>query len=139
MGADARDAQPGHGDRLVALLPIGVEALRRQTVREFPEANREEAAQRRRERFSRASGFGGRRRPAAARLPSVRQASRFGPGAGPTDEDVRLAQLERVAQLRADGVLDDEELRAEKARILAGAEGDGDDTPSTAPAKAPGA
>jgi hypothetical protein len=69
----------------------------------------------------------------------VRQASRFGPGPGPTEADARLAQLERVAQLRADGVLDDEELRAEKARILAGAGGDRDDSPSTAPAKAPDA
>ena len=33
-------------------------------------------------------------------------------------QDARLAQLERLVQLREAGILDDEELRAEKARIL---------------------
>ena len=42
--------------------------------------------------------------------------SQYEPPASP--EDARLAQLERLAQLRAAGVLDDAELRAEKERIL---------------------
>lgn len=37
-------------------------------------------------------------------------------------EDLRLERLERLVQLRADGMLDDEELRAEKSRILSGEE-----------------
>jgi hypothetical protein len=123
---------------LVLLFVAGVEGLRRQTMREFPDASREEAAARWRERVAGASGFvAAKARGGSTAV--VRQASRFAPGAGPTNEDVRLAQLERLAQLRTDGVLDDEELRAEKARILADADGDGDDAPSTAPAKAPGA
>jgi hypothetical protein len=43
----------------------------------------------------------------------VRPASQF--GATAPQENVRL---ERLAQLRAAGVIDDQELRAEKARIL---------------------
>jgi hypothetical protein len=39
-------------------------------------------------------------------------------------QDARLGQLERLVQLREAGILDDEELRAEKARILQ-ADGDG--------------
>ena len=33
---------------------------------------------------------------------------------------MRLERLERLGQLRAAGVLDEDELRAEKARVLAG-------------------
>jgi len=33
-------------------------------------------------------------------------------------EDTRLAQLERLAALRSAGILDDDELRVEKERIL---------------------
>ena len=34
------------------------------------------------------------------------------------EEDIRLERPERLAQLRAAGVIDDEELRAEKAHVL---------------------
>jgi hypothetical protein len=37
----------------------------------------------------------------------------------PTPADPRIEQLERLAALRDSGVLDDDELRAEKARIMA--------------------
>jgi hypothetical protein len=40
---------------LVALLVLGIEGLRRKTVREFPDADRAAAAQWRRERFARVS------------------------------------------------------------------------------------
>jgi len=46
----------------------------------------------------------------------VRKASRF--SATAQEEDVRLEQLERLARLRAAGVIDDEDLRAAKARVL---------------------
>ena len=51
----------------------------------------------------------------------VKQASRQSPTA--PQEDIRLDRLERLAQLRAAGVIDDEELRAEKARVLGDAHG----------------
>jgi hypothetical protein len=110
---------------LIVLLLIGIEALRRRTVREFPEADREAAAQSRRERLSRLGGqvaTGARAGSAAV----VRQAGRIGSAGGetaPDGEEARIAQLERLAQLRADGVLDDAEVRAEKARILGAPEG----------------
>jgi hypothetical protein len=41
------------------------------------------------------------------------------PATAPVAEDERLDRLERLVQLRAAGLLDEEELRAEKTRILA--------------------
>jgi hypothetical protein len=100
---------------LVALLLLGVEALRRRTLREFPDADRAAAAQRRRERFAGISA-GAAENARAGSSAVVRQTSRFSPAA--PQDDVRLERLERLAQLRAVGVIDDEELRAEKARVL---------------------
>jgi hypothetical protein len=48
-----------------------------------------------------------------------RQATREAPDLGAAEE-LRLGQLERLVKLREDGVLDDDELQAEKARVLAG-------------------
>jgi hypothetical protein len=111
---------------LVVLLAAGTEVLRRQLIREHPDATMAAANARRRERWghavatirsgghavgtaavSTAGGAAAATRAAASR--------RFG-GAG----DDRIAELERLAALREAGVLDDDELRAEKARILAG-------------------
>jgi Short C-terminal domain len=80
---------------LVGLLALGVEALRRQTAREFPEASIEESVARIRRRFSRVGGRG-----------------------GDTEGEARLAELERLAKLRADNVIDDSEFEREKRRIL---------------------
>jgi hypothetical protein len=93
----------------VVLVLLGVEVLRRQTAREFPEASREEAARRRRERLAawRASW---RRRPASSEIPS----EAAGDGA-------RLEQLERLARLKESGVLDGAEFEREKQRLLEGA------------------
>jgi hypothetical protein len=121
---------------LVALLIAGTEALRRQMTREFPGATRAEAALRRRERWDRLTDAtrrgGGTLRDSATRaaqsasgaVGAARTATvtRYG-----TSADDRLEQLERLAQLRAAGVLDEQELRAEKARIL-GATGENDKT-----------
>ena len=41
----------------------------------------------------------------------------------PSAEDERLARLERLAKLREAGILDDDEFRTEKQRILQEAEG----------------
>jgi hypothetical protein len=100
---------------LVALLLLGVEALRRRTLREFPDADRATAAQRRRERLATVSaGVAGKARAGSSAVAT--QTSRFSPTA--PQEDIRLERLERLAQLRTAGVIDDEELRAEKARVL---------------------
>jgi len=106
---------PATATVLVALLLLGVEALRRRTLREFPDADRATAAQRRRERLASVSaGVAGKARAGSSAV--ARQTSRFSPAA--PQEDIRLERLERLAQLRAAGVIDDEELRAEKARVL---------------------
>jgi Short C-terminal domain len=87
---------------LIGLLVAGVEALRRQTMREHPEASLEESGRRMRERLS---AVGGRVRGGPARL------RREG-------ADGRLDELERIATLRDSGVLDASEFEREKARIL---------------------
>ena len=112
---------------LVGLLAAGVEALRRQVIREFPDARREDAARRYRERWA-AFMASSRNRGEVLRSSASRTAqsassalatSREATAARFTkQQDTRLAQLERLAQLRQAGILDDDELRAEKARIL---------------------
>jgi hypothetical protein len=83
---------------LIALLALAFEGLRRRTAAEFPDADRAEAQQ------------------------SMRQGiSRLGQSrAGTGGDDPHLERLERLERLHADGVLDDAEFRAEKARILNG-------------------
>jgi hypothetical protein len=92
---------------LIVLLALGVEVLRRQVIREFPdrvtmwspEATARALAERMRERRERRVATG------AAVVSS--------PG------EQRLSQLERLARLRESGVLSEDELAAEKRRILA--------------------
>jgi len=93
---------------LIALLALGVEALRRQASREYPNATRELSFRRMREW---ASG-GGRRARGAPTSPAAAAGS-LGP------EDARLDKLERLARMRDSGVLDASEYSAEKARVLA--------------------
>jgi hypothetical protein len=93
---------------LIVLLVLGVELLRRQVIREFPdhvttwspEGIAQGLAARMRERRERRVATG-----AAAAAPPA--------PAG----DERIAQLERLARLRESGVLSDEELVEEKRRI----------------------
>jgi len=83
---------------LIALLAVGVEALRRHTAREFPNANRGDTTRRWREsRAARRSG-----------------SARTAPPAG----DDRVSELERLSALHDSGVLDDAEFKAQKARVL---------------------
>lgn len=113
---------------LAALLAIGVEALRRQVIREFPTATREEAKRRHHERwasFVAASRRGGETvRASASRAAQSASGAVSAGGAKVTQfgrpEDARLEQLERLARLREAGVIDADELRAEKERILRG-------------------
>ena len=83
---------------LIALLALGVEALRRQTAREFPNASRDEAMRRMGARW------------AAMRSRGDRPAT--------TNGSERLSELERLAALHKSGVLDDAEFKSQKARFL---------------------
>jgi hypothetical protein len=83
---------------LIVLLVTGFEALRRQAVRDFPDETMEDFKAR----------WAGRLRGARA-ASDARTAS--------TDEQ-RIQQLERLARLRESGLLTDEELAAEKTRVL---------------------
>jgi hypothetical protein len=85
---------------LIALLAAGTEALRRQTMREFPDADRRQSVQRLR---SWASGLG----------------RRVGSGRTPAPADARLDQLERLGRMRDSGLLDASEYTTEKAKLLA--------------------
>jgi hypothetical protein len=92
---------------LIALLALGVEALRRLTEREFPGASREESVARMRER---AAGVG-----RWVRSPTASHGDGNGNGAVASD---RLEQLERLGRLRDSGVLDGSEFEREKAALL---------------------
>lgn len=97
---------------LIVVFLIGVEALRRQLIREFPDQVT-------------AGSPGGIARSIAERMREGREravARRHGqPAAAPASSapsDRRLDQLERLSQLRESGLLSDAELDAEKRRIL---------------------
>lgn len=76
---------------LTALAAGGLEVLRRQAAREFPDAQR--------------------------RPPSLRRAAA---APAPSPEDDRLERLARLGELHSGGVLDDAEFAREKARVLSG-------------------
>jgi hypothetical protein len=81
---------------LIGLLALGLEALRRQTAREYPDARREDS-------FRRVRGWV---RGLGARIRG-------------REDDSRLEQLERLGRLRDSGVLDSAEYEQEKGRLLA--------------------
>jgi hypothetical protein len=113
---------------LIALLAAGVEALRRQVIREFPDATRADAVARRKERFQAIGAAGRERASAVGRWTSERASSASGAvsaaardamvSRAPSADDERLERLERLGKLKASGVLDDAEFRAEKQRIM---------------------
>jgi Short C-terminal domain len=90
---------------LIALLAVGVEALRRLTAREHPDASIEEAGRRMHERLS-----------------SMRErVSGSGRGSRGQGSDAKLDELERLVTLRDSGALDEAEFDREKARLLGSA------------------
>jgi Short C-terminal domain len=91
-GPTAQTRRPAQVLALVIVFLIGVLALRRITTREFPDAAPGDLR-------------------ASAELAWARMRS--------TPESVRTGKLERLAELRASGVLTEEEFAAEKARVLA--------------------
>jgi hypothetical protein len=110
---------------LLALLALGFEGLRRRTAAEFPTAKRGDARKRIRQGVSRLGSStrarAGTATGRATELAASATAQARGTGeVAPTAEDLRLERLERLLALRADGILDDEEFRAEKTRILNG-------------------
>ena len=105
---------------MIALLVVGLEALRRQTARERPDADAKETLRHGRERLA---SMGAWIKDAAGNLGDRIQSR----GAG----DAKLDELERIASLRDSGVLDAAEFQREKQRIL------GPPGPPAAPAAPP--
>jgi hypothetical protein len=94
---------------LIALAGAGLEALRRMTRREFPEAKRGDWVLAMRQRARRASAEAGRRISSAVRE------------LGDDDrhpDDIRLERLERLGQLKEKGVLTEAEFGEEKKKVL---------------------
>jgi hypothetical protein len=92
---------------LIALFIVGFEALRHQAMRDFPDETAEKALARWKERIDGLRQRMRRRREAPEKAQEA------------VATDVRLEALERLARLRDSGVLDGEEFRREKERILA--------------------
>jgi hypothetical protein len=105
---------------------FGIRELRRQAAEEFPDADYGDMFGRTRDRVVGAVKDANlSERAAKLRLPEMRRPTdgAEAPTATlPADEgEARLERLERLATLHEKGVLTDEELAAEKARILGGA------------------
>jgi hypothetical protein len=92
---------------LIVLLIAGFEALRHQALRDFPDETWERAQERWR---ARSAAFRDRMRRRREAPEEAEEAA---------DADLRLEALERLGRLRESGVLDPEEFRREKERILA--------------------
>jgi hypothetical protein len=108
------------------MVALGIHELRKQTREEFPDADLSEVFGRTRERVVDAvkdANIGERAsklRESAARSVGGNTAGDEGGGyaGGNTGEEARLKRLERLAALHEKGVLSDEELASEKARVL---------------------
>ena len=114
---------------MIALLALGVAALRRQVAAEFPDATVSGAQASWRERVEHARTTMRERlaqaRAHAPRLNAGPSAAANGAGPGGVGSPAvavspgeRIALLERLAALHAQGVLTDEELASEKAALL---------------------
>jgi hypothetical protein len=100
---------------IAALLVVGVEALRRQTAREFPDATLAEGEGLR-------EVWGRMRASMSERVSDVRGRSaargREAATAPTAPEDARLERLERLGSLRERGILTDAEFERQKNQIL---------------------
>lgn len=99
---------------LIVLLVVGTEALRRQVIREFPDAVTARSP----------AGIAKDVADWAAaardrRMLRRRETAAASGGATADPGDARIASLERLGRLRDSGVLDEDEFATEKARILA--------------------
>jgi hypothetical protein len=110
---------------IAGLAAFGIHELRKQADEEYPDAEYGEVFGRTRERVVGAvkdANLG--ERASKLRLPEKRKPADGSEAPTATlpanDDDARLARLERLATLHEKGVLSDEELAAEKARVLDG-------------------
>jgi hypothetical protein len=107
---------------IAGLAAFGIHELRKQAAEEFPDADFGEFFGRTKERVAGAvkdANLG--ERASKLRLPEMRKPADEAPTTevAPADpDDARLARLERLAALHEKGVLSDEELAAEKKRLL---------------------
>ena len=90
---------------IAILLVLGVELLRRQTAREFPDARREDTGERIRAGVGAVRGGFSRRERGSPE---------------PTEGATRVAELERLAALHERGALTDAEYDAQKGLVLGG-------------------
>ena len=98
---------------LIVLLALGTEALRRQMVREHPDAVRPDPVGRMRYGATRAAAWA---KDATASGTEAVRSARSGRSSEPADD--QIAALERLGRLRDAGVVDGEEFAAQKRRIL---------------------
>jgi hypothetical protein len=98
---------------LIALLALGVEALRRQVAREYPDAARGESGA----AMARARELAGRAKATVTARTTVHDD--LVPAGAPAPSAV--SELERLSELHRSGGLDDEEFAAAKHRVLNGA------------------
>jgi len=112
---------------LAGFVAFGIHELRRQADEEFPDVEVGDYFGGARDRVVdavKSANLG--ERASKLRLPEMRRPSEGDAGTAATaelpadDEDSRLHRLERLAELHEKGVLTDEELAAEKARVLGG-------------------
>ncbi len=117
---------------IAGLAAFGIHELRKQATEEFPDASYGDVVGRTKDKVVGAvkdANLG--ERASKLRLPEMRKPSTDAPAKdaseAPTttmanDEDARLARLERLATLHEKGVLTDDELAAEKKRVLGGSD-----------------
>jgi len=111
---------------VAGLTALGIHELRRQAQEEYPDVSYDELFGDTRDRMVDAVKTGGANigeRASKLKLPEVRLPEAeggggSGDGAAVDPEDARLERLERLAALHEKGVLTDEELATEKARLL---------------------
>jgi hypothetical protein len=104
---------------IAGFVAFGIHELRKQSREEFPDAQLGDYFGGARERVVgavKSANIG--ERASKLRLPEMRRPSADAPDAPADAADVRLRRLGQLAELREKGVLTDEELAAEKARIL---------------------
>jgi hypothetical protein len=111
---------------IAGLAAFGIHELRKQAEEENPDAELGDVFGPTKRRVTDAvKGANLGERASKLRLPEVRMPG--GDRGAATDEDAedaRLRRLERLAELHAKGILSDEELAAEKARVLSSGTGD---------------
>jgi hypothetical protein len=109
---------------VAGMVAAGIHELRKQTAEEFPDAEMSEALGRTKDKVVDAvKGANLGEQVSKLRLPEMRRPGNGAETPAPagddrSDDDARLERLERLAALHEKGVLTDEELTAEKARVL---------------------